>query len=56
MGVSLACLRNASYKMEDTLHASVQVSSGNGKAHLITRLASMMPEGRCDRLEKNNRQ
>ena len=35
---------SSSYKMEDTLHALVQGSSGSGKTHLITRLASMMPE------------
>lgn len=34
----------SSYKMEDTLHALVQGSSGSGKTHLITKLASMMPE------------
>ena len=34
----------SSYKMEDTLHALVQGSSGSGKTHLITKLSSMMPE------------
>ena len=34
----------SSYKMEDTLHALVQGSSGSGKTHLITKLASIMPE------------
>ncbi len=33
----------SSYKMEDTLHALVQGSSGSGKTHLITRLGDMMP-------------
>ncbi len=34
----------SSYKMDDTLHALVQGSSGSGKTHLITKLSSMMPE------------
>lgn len=34
----------SSYKIEDMLHDLVQGSSGSGKTHLITRLASMMPE------------
>jgi len=34
----------SSYKMDDTLHALVQGSSGSGKTHLITKLAMMMPE------------
>lgn len=33
----------SSYKMEETLHALVQGSSGSGKTHLITKLAAMMP-------------
>lgn len=34
----------SSYKMEDTLHALVQGSSGSGKTHLIHAIARLMPE------------
>jgi DNA primase/energy-coupling factor transporter ATP-binding protein EcfA2 len=33
----------STYKMEDTLHALVQGSSGSGKTHLITKIAELMP-------------
>ena len=34
----------SSYKMEDTLHALIQGSSGSGKTHLIHAIARLMPE------------
>ncbi|NJM94627.1 MAG: hypothetical protein HC842_08175, partial [Cytophagales bacterium] len=34
----------SSYKMEDTLHALVQGSSGSGKTHLIHAVSKLMPE------------
>ncbi len=34
----------SSYKMEDTLHALVQGSSGSGKTHLIIKISSLMPK------------
>lgn len=33
----------STYKMEDTLHALVQGSSGSGKTHLVTKIAELMP-------------
>jgi DNA primase/energy-coupling factor transporter ATP-binding protein EcfA2 len=33
----------STYKMDDTLHALVQGSSGSGKTHLITKIAELMP-------------
>ena len=33
----------SSFKMEDTLHALVQGSSGSGKTHLIIKISSFMP-------------
>ena len=33
----------SSYKMEDTLHALVQGSSGSGKTHLIIKISELMP-------------
>ncbi|MFY0598058.1 MAG: toprim domain-containing protein [Cyclobacteriaceae bacterium] len=33
----------STYKMEDTLHALVQGSSGSGKTHLITKISELMP-------------
>jgi DNA primase len=35
----------ASYKMEDTLHALIQGSSGSGKTHLMTKIFNLLPEG-----------
>ena len=34
----------SSYKMEDTLHALVQGSSGSGKTHLIIKISALIPE------------
>ena len=34
-----------SYKMNDTLHALIQGSSGSGKTHLMTKIFSLLPEG-----------
>lgn len=34
----------SSYKMEDTLHALIQGSSGSGKTHLLASILSMMPQ------------
>lgn len=33
----------STYKMDNTLHALVQGSSGSGKTHLITKIADLMP-------------
>ncbi len=33
----------STYKMEDTLHALVQGSSGSGKTHLVTKISELMP-------------
>jgi hypothetical protein len=35
----------SSYKMNDTLHALIQGSSGSGKTHLMTKIFSLLPEG-----------
>ncbi len=40
--IFLYCIAS-SYKMNDTLHALVQGSSGSGKTHLIIRIAGLMP-------------
>jgi DNA primase len=33
----------STYKMDETLHALVQGSSGSGKTHLVTKIAQLMP-------------
>jgi DNA primase len=35
-----------SYKMNDTLHALIQGSSGSGKTHLLSKIAALMPPER----------
>ncbi|WP_179415939.1 hypothetical protein HDF19_06105 [Mucilaginibacter sp. E4BP6] len=40
--IFLYCIAS-SYKMNDTLHALVQGSSGSGKTHLIIKIAGLMP-------------
>lgn len=35
----------ASYKMDETLHALIQGSSGSGKTHLMTKIFNLLPEG-----------